>query len=96
MEIDDKYEEYCNASIVNNIGNDIRGHLPTLKYYASISRHVTEFGIRGGTSTVALIAGRPSYYRGYDVHDCECVSYLRCKAKEVGVDLSLSKLMICK
>lgn len=41
------------------IGSDIVLHLPVLEYYASQCKHVTEFGVREGHSTVALLAGAP-------------------------------------
>lgn len=39
------------------IHSDIVLHLPVLEYFASQCRHVTEFGVRDGHSTVALAAG---------------------------------------
>jgi cephalosporin hydroxylase len=47
--------------------SDIRGHLPLLKRYASRVDHVTEFGVRFGTSTAALLAGRPRTMVSYDI-----------------------------
>lgn len=37
--------------------SDILLHLPLLRYYAGRSESVVEFGVRGGQSTVALMAG---------------------------------------
>lgn len=37
--------------------SDIAAHLPILQYFASQSRHVTEFGTRNACSTSALISG---------------------------------------
>lgn len=37
--------------------SDIYGHLPTLRLFACQCKHVTEFGVRSGVSTTALLAG---------------------------------------
>lgn len=39
--------------------SDINEHLPTLKEYAEKCETITEFGVRGVVSTVALIKGNP-------------------------------------
>jgi len=39
--------------------SDINEHVPILRELASKCEHVTEFGTRAGTSTVALLAGQP-------------------------------------
>lgn len=58
--IDQVYEDLLNAD------TDVRAHLPALKHLAAGHR-VTEFGVRRGISTCALIAGRPISYVGYDI-----------------------------
>lgn len=45
---------------------DIREHLPLLRKMASKCAHVTEFGVRGGVSTAALLAGQPQRLDCYD------------------------------
>lgn len=40
---------------------DMTAHLPILKYFATCSNHVTEFGLREGYSTMALASGL--YYK---------------------------------
>lgn len=47
--------------------SDIYEHLPTLKNYASRSKHITEMGVRGIVSTWAFLAGRPNVLRSYDM-----------------------------
>ena len=47
--------------------SDIVLHLPVLEYYASKCDHVTEFGVRDGQSTLALIAGCKGDVRSYDI-----------------------------
>lgn len=51
MNIHDIYHERCRMQ------TDINEHLPTLFRYAKRCEHVTEFGIRDGHSTHALLAG---------------------------------------
>jgi hypothetical protein len=48
-------------------GSDIVLHLPVLEYFASKCDHVTEFGVREGCSTVALIAGCKGEIHSYDI-----------------------------
>jgi cephalosporin hydroxylase len=50
--------------------SDIVLHLPVLQYYSSLCQHVTEFGVREGCSTVALISGcRMGEVHSYDIVD---------------------------
>jgi hypothetical protein len=46
--------------------SDINEHLETLRRYASQCQHVTEFGVRSGVSTTALLAGMPEQLVSYD------------------------------
>lgn len=87
MRIDEMYEINCKMK------TDINEHLPTLKRLASRCLYVTEFGVRSGRSTIALIAGRPKKLVSYDVdskafadHDDVCAA-----AKEAGVDFTFVK-----
>jgi hypothetical protein len=50
-------------------GSDIVLHLPVLEYYASLCRHVTEFGVRDGYSTIALLSGCRGEVHSYDLVD---------------------------
>lgn len=59
--IDDLYAEACLAP------SDINELLPILRNIASGCYNVTEFGMRGGLSTRALIAGRPQRVSSYDL-----------------------------
>jgi hypothetical protein len=47
---------------------DINEHVPTLRELASKCDHVTEFGVRRGVSTVALLAGQPKRLISYDLN----------------------------
>lgn len=62
MELNKLYQEKCNEV------SDIYYHLPKLKELASQSNHVTEFGVRSGNSTIALLAGEPQTLISYDVN----------------------------
>lgn len=64
-------------------GSDIHEHLPVLSALAQVCGHVTEFGVRGGNSTIALLHGLALDDDGgelasYDLmpHGIECVPYL--------------------
>lgn len=48
--------------------SDINEHAVTLKELASQCEHVTEFGMRHGVSTVALLAGQPGTFVTYDLN----------------------------
>ena len=48
--------------------SDINEHVPTLRELAAKCDHVTEFGMRRGVSTVALLAGQPKRLVSYDMN----------------------------
>jgi hypothetical protein len=56
--------------------SDIVLHLPVLEYYASLCEHVTEFGVREGSSTVALIAGCKGVVHSYDINNSPARHFL--------------------
>jgi hypothetical protein len=60
--IDEWYER------ARSIGSDINEHCPTLREYAARCKHVTEFGMRYGVSTVALLAAQPDKFTTYDLN----------------------------
>ncbi len=47
--------------------SDINEHLSKLRELASQCKHVTEFGTRGGVSTIALLAAQPDYLVTWDI-----------------------------
>lgn len=51
MTIDDLYRARCRTE------SDIWGHLPTISALAETCGHCTEFGVRKGNSTIALLHG---------------------------------------
>ena len=48
--------------------SDIHEHVPVLRDLASQVEHVTEFGVRHGISTTALLAAQPTMFQSYDIH----------------------------
>jgi hypothetical protein len=54
-----------------NTTSDINEHLHTLKKYADESDHITEMGVRNGTSTIALLMGKPYTMISYDILNCD-------------------------
>jgi hypothetical protein len=48
--------------------SDINEHTPKLRELASQCEHVTEFGMRHGVSTVALLSAQPKRFVTYDLH----------------------------
>lgn len=67
--------------------SDINEHLPVLRGLASECRHVTEFGLRTGVSTIALICAEPEILISYDIDPGMEESYQRLNpfAKQLGV-----------
>jgi hypothetical protein len=59
------------------LGSDIVLHLPVIEYYASQCIHCTEFGVRDGHSTVALIAGCRGDVVSYDIERTPVVDLLQ-------------------
>ena len=55
MTIEAKYQEKCATP------SDINQHLPTLRKYAELCRHVTEMGVRTIVSTWAFLAAKPEH-----------------------------------
>lgn len=54
--------------------SDINEHLDLLRLLASQVERVTEFGMRGGMSTIALLAGQPSSLISWDINPKAVVS----------------------
>lgn len=60
--------------LAKNEPSDINEHLPRLRELASECDHVTEFGMRGGVSTVALLAAQPKTLVSWDLNPLTVVS----------------------
>ena len=67
MSLEEQYEKACAEP------SDINEHLPTLRRLATGLQHVTEFGVRGGVSTTALLAAQPDTLWCYDIAPCDGV-----------------------
>lgn len=63
-------------SVNTLLESDIVLHLPILEYYASQCNHVTEFGVREGHSTVALLSGCKGLVKSYDINRDNIVNIL--------------------
>lgn len=61
--LEDKYNELCKKE------SDINEHLPTLFKYGKMVKHITEFGVRRGLSTVAFLYSNPEELISYDIKD---------------------------
>lgn len=85
--IDTLYKKACGKP------SDINEHLPTLAHYARRCRTVTEFGVRGGVSTTALVYARPERLHCYDLDpDCGKVVKALAEAKGHGTAISLFEM----
>jgi len=73
--LDNLYQILCETK------SDINEHLPTLRKYASMCNHVTEFGVRTGVSTSAFLSAQPKTLLSYDV-DIKKFDYKKYKALE--------------
>lgn len=82
-EIIENYEKLC------HIQSDINEHLPTLRRYASLCEHITEFGVRGIVSTYALLAGKPKKMVSYDIVDID-MTHIKEAVKD-SVDFEFKK-----
>lgn len=60
-----RFEYLCNNT--NNSAIDIHLHLNCLRYYASLSDHITEMGVRSVVSTWAFLNGLPRKLVSYDI-----------------------------
>ena len=75
MTLEEVYESVCSSP------SDINEHLPTLRKYAEQSGRVLELGTRYGTSTTALLAGRPDVLISLDVSPCRNATLLKLRAE---------------
>lgn len=77
------YNRYTNEP------SDIIAHLPIIKEYASKYKHITEFGIRTGRSTVAICDARPDKIISYDIKLSDNIKYLNTVSKLEGINLNI-------
>lgn len=65
---------------------DIGEHMPHLRWYANQCQLVTEFGVRGGCSTAAFLAGRPKRLVCYDIKPFDELDLFRQAAQAQGTE----------
>jgi len=90
MNLEELFKQNCDKKC------DINEHLPTLRKYASSVNHVTEFGVRRGVSTTALLAGKPKVLRSYDINNTRFKSYKLYKKVAKGTDFVFIKADVLK
>ncbi len=66
---------------------DIHMHLPQLKFMANMCDHVTEFGVRSGESSRAILSSSARHVRMYDLNLEDSVRQLVHHAQQVGKDV---------
>lgn len=78
----DLYIQLCNKK------SDINEHLSVLKKYSEKCNRVTEFGVRRGTSTCALLMGKPKIMKSFDIEKKDKLPLKKYEkfAKENGID----------
>jgi len=77
--IENKYRLLCQEL------SDINEHLPVLKSYSEKYNHITEMGMRTGTSTYAFMSGKPKELVSYDLNNNPCVDSLNMHARDNNV-----------
>lgn len=70
---------------------DINEHLPTLKSYSEKYDHITEMGVRWGSSTLAFLAGNTNKLISYDIKITNEVDYIINISKTVDTDFIFNK-----
>jgi hypothetical protein len=73
--------------------SDINEHLPKLRELSSQCRHVTEFGVRRGVSTTALLAGQPGRMISYDIDDAPVAATLATVAGKTRFEFRKSDVL---
>jgi hypothetical protein len=68
MTLEDLFRSACDTP------SDINEHLPRLRELAAECEHVTEFGMRGGVSTVAFLAAQPQTLVSWDINPYAVIS----------------------
>jgi cephalosporin hydroxylase len=74
-------QDQCNAAFFN--GSDIHQHIPTLYFLANQCDHVTELGVRWGTSSAAFLYSRAKV-KSYDIELTDQAKNLFAIARDQG------------
>jgi len=80
LTLENLYNEACSE------WSDIQDHLPRLRDYSLLVDHVTEFGVRTGFSTRALLAGFPKRMISYDINPYSDEPRIRTATQAACVD----------
>jgi len=70
---------------------DINEHLPTLKSYSEKYNHITEMGVRWGSSTIAFLAGNTSKLISYDIQITNEINHIINLSKTIDTDFIFKK-----
>ena len=81
--LESKYKNACEEV------SDINEHIPTLKRYADLCEHVTEFGVRSAVSTWAWVASNTKTIRCYDITGCGVGSH-QTESEKLGKEFSFT------
>lgn len=79
-----------------NTPSDISEHMEFLSRLASTCESVTEFGVRGGNSTIALLHGRPAKMVSYDINDFAHADEFTQAAGACGVSFEFRKANVTR
>lgn len=80
------FEDQCNQAFLT--GSDINQHIPTLYFLANQCDHVTELGVRWGTSSKAFLFSK-ARLRSYDIEITPEARALFDQAKALGKDVEI-------
>lgn len=78
----EEYKQSCHTS------SDINEHLPVLHDLANRCNHITEFGVRQGVSSRALLSSKAKHVRMYDLTPDPNVEQLVSQCVSYGMDVS--------
>tara|TARA_Y100001938_G_scaffold139309_1_gene206000 strand:- start:1894 stop:2487 length:594 start_codon:yes stop_codon:yes gene_type:complete len=87
MGIDILYERHLNNPVKFN-STDINEHLPTLRSYGGNYNHITEMGVRWGSSTIAFLMGEPKELVSYDIQVTNEINQIIEMSQKVKTDFS--------
>ena len=90
MKINELYENHVNKP--NQFkSTDINEHLPTLKSYSEKYNHITEMGVRWGSSTIAFLAGKANKLISYDIQITNEINHIINLSKTIDTDFIFNK-----
>lgn len=90
MNLQKEYQIECDTE------SDINQHLPILYEAAQECNHITEMGVRNGSSTRAFLYANPKKYIAYDLHIDPKVNDLFKYCKSIGKDYQYNQTDVLK